>query len=158
MLIVHMLVGIPGAGKSTLARQIAPAAVVVSADTIRLELYGSLRAAHETDRAARLREVFDVFHDRIARHLAAGADVVADATHLTVDARRHVLDVADAHGARVHAHLFADVGQALVRNRARGHDARVPHGVQAEMVTRFRAALDRIAHEPYHAVTTVTTV
>ena len=75
---VILLIGLPGSGKSTIAKRIAEAtgATVISLDTIRGELTGSEAEQSQNQR------VVAVAHKRAAASLRAGRSIVVDATHL----------------------------------------------------------------------------
>lgn len=82
-----MMVGIPGSGKTRAAELIAKRerATLVSTDAVRLELFG--------DEAKRRKNplVFHEVYARIEQALAAGSDVVFDATNVDRDKRMSVL-------------------------------------------------------------------
>lgn len=84
-----MLVGLPGAGKTYTAQQLAKScnAVVLSSDNIRKELYGSevTQGTHD--------EVFGLMNKRAADYLKNGTSVVYDATNLRRKNRKHLLSV-----------------------------------------------------------------
>lgn len=69
-----MLIGIPGSGKSTWAKE--QRGTIISTDAIRHELFGDI---NDQTRNA---EVFDAAHTSIKCHLEAGNDVIFDATNL----------------------------------------------------------------------------
>lgn len=81
-----MLVGFPGAGKSTLAKEYENKGYVVhSPDVIRNEL--DLHSLDDTQR------VFDILHERILVDMMAKKDIVYDSTNLTVRRRRKFLSL-----------------------------------------------------------------
>lgn len=80
---LFVMVGPSGAGKTTFINSelmhpdaLDLKAVVVSSDAIRMELNGNIEDQSNNTK------VFELFYDRIAKNLAAGRNVVADATHL----------------------------------------------------------------------------
>ncbi|MCD7954396.1 MAG: AAA family ATPase [Lachnospiraceae bacterium] len=85
---LYLMVGLSASGKSSIAREIAAGedALIVSSDTIRGELSGGNCADQ-----SRTNEVFRIFNQRIRDGLRAGRTVVADATELTMKARRSLL-------------------------------------------------------------------
>ncbi|MCD7882871.1 MAG: AAA family ATPase [Lachnospiraceae bacterium] len=85
---LYLMVGLSASGKSSIAREIAAGedALIVSSDTIRGELSGGNCADQ-----SRTNEVFRIFNQRIRDGLRAGRTVIADATELTMKARRSLL-------------------------------------------------------------------
>ncbi len=72
-----VLCGLPGAGKSTYARQYVqehPETKIMSSDSIRKELYG------DESIQGKPAEVFDLMKRRAVEHLNNGIDVIYDAT------------------------------------------------------------------------------
>lgn len=74
--VLVVLIGPPGGGKSTLARERFPARDIVSTDAIREELFGSCERIDKDEFVMR------EFHHRIRTRLESEQRVVADATHL----------------------------------------------------------------------------
>ena len=93
-----MLSGLPGDGKSYLARRLAEAcgAEVVESDAVRLRLTGKPRFTR-----AENRRVFDVCHTLIERLLSEGRTVIMDATNLVEAHRGTVYVIAERTGARL---------------------------------------------------------
>jgi len=105
-----ILVGLPGAGKTSFVRARLAGHVHVSKDLI-----GSVR-----DRNARQLSL-------IAQALGAGRSAAVDNTNLKVVDRAPLVAAARAAGARVVGYLFdATAKECLARNRAREGKARVP--------------------------------
>src|SRR5579875_3853897 len=125
-------VALPGAGKTTWTRTLFPDHTRVSSDDIRQELMG------DTYDATRNEEVWQRWNAGLRDALERGESVIADATNLP---RRHRLDCQDLArhaNASIHAIVFRNVGQAVVRNAARkgaqqGHQA-VPHAAMINFV------------------------
>ena len=106
-----ILVGLPGAGKSTFVRTHYPAHVHVSKDNF---------PPGARDKQAR--------QDALLRTaLAAGRPVVVDNTNVTVADRAAIISVAREFGARiVGVYIDASVREAIARNETRQGRARVP--------------------------------
>jgi predicted kinase len=149
--------GIPGSGKSTWTAAHLPHAQTVATDAIRRELAGSLLDAWATpQRADEInRQVFAAYYERIAALLAAGHDVIADATNLYSSARTQLRDIAAAAGAGTHLLLFSDLAGAQLRNVTRVPDAIVPPSSMAKMLSQFSAAMNDLAGECYGAATEI---
>lgn len=106
-----LLIGLPAAGKSTFARQrFAADHTYVSKDSLRNNRQPGRRQAQ-----------------LIAEALQAGRSVVVDNTNPTVEERAVLIRLGQAHGARIVGYYFpTPASEALVRNRARTGQARVP--------------------------------
>jgi predicted kinase len=109
---VAVLVGLPGAGKSTFAAQrFADTHVHVSKDDLR-----------NNGRPARRQQQL------IEEALAAGRSVVVDNTNASVGERADILASARRHGARVVGYFFdCTARDCLARNAGRQGRARVPN-------------------------------
>jgi predicted kinase len=87
-----VMVGAPGAGKSTLATQIGKEenAVVISGDEVRTELYGN----------AAVQGKWEEIHDRIEEMVSdsCGVPVVLDGTHYLASYRREALTLLRSYG------------------------------------------------------------
>lgn len=81
-----MLVGFPGAGKSTIAKEYESKGFVVhSPDSIRNEL--DLHSLDDTQ------HILDITYDRIISDMKENKDIVYDSTNLTIRRRRKVLEL-----------------------------------------------------------------
>lgn len=131
-----VLVGIPGSGKTTYARQLLTrcrAMRLVSPDIIRERLHPGYEQGRAEHRQMNHRRIFAIAYREAAEALDAGQDVVFDATSLTGTSRRRLLRLAEGFGAIPIAHYFqATLRLALARNAAR--QRRVPAGVIAHML------------------------
>jgi predicted kinase len=114
---LYTMVGVPGSGKSTIAKQI-PNTVIVSSDSIRKELYGSEEIQGDS------KQVFDLVYKRIKEELTKGHDVVFDATNLTPKARKAVFRFNAEHIA---IYVSTSLDDCLKRNAAR--ERKVPEEV-----------------------------
>jgi predicted kinase len=106
-----VMVGLPGAGKSTLARQLFPGHDCISKDAFPPSARDTQRRQDAALRAA----------------LAAGRSVVVDNTNVTPGERASVIGIAREFGARVVAlYVAAATREAVARNAQRSGRARVP--------------------------------
>jgi len=83
-----MMVGLPGSGKSTIAKAlsaISPELKLISSDSIRQELYGDENKQGDPE------EVFSLVNNRIHEALKSGTSVLYDATNLYRKSRQSVL-------------------------------------------------------------------
>ena len=141
-----VMVGAPGAGKSTLATQIEKAenAVVISGDEIRAELYGN----------AAIQGKWEEIHDRIEEIVSesCGVPVVLDGTHYLTSYRREALALLRSYG-------YDDVEAIVVNppledcifrnaNRHRG----VPRHVVIGMHEKLQKSLAHINIEGFNRV------
>lgn len=143
-----ILAGIPGSGKSTYAQTHYPNVRVVSSDAIREEM-------GDVYDQTRNQRVFNTFHQRIAEKLAQGSDVIADSTALDEQARANLVSLAQVFKAEAHLVLFANIGQAVVRNRQR--ERVVPDNAMARMLDKFERTLLSLPKESqaYSSVTVI---
>jgi predicted kinase len=132
-----ILVGMPGSGKTTWAKQHKPGAAWVSSDNIRERYF---EAGDQTHNAA----VFSIFRSTIQELLRSGRDVVADATHLRaqdrVDTYLCSTEFTPAGPIRVaenHVIFFDNLDQAWDRNETREGWAKVPYEAMRKMETRL---------------------
>jgi len=125
---LHILIGIPGCGKSTYARKLAESTggTVVSSDGIRKELTGTEEYLYpELDS-----KVFAIFRTRIAEGIKTG-DVIADATNIHVKDWRRYMALCPA-GSASRAHWF-DISPDVAMVRQEGRGRKVPREVLDRM-------------------------
>ena len=97
-----LLVGIPGSGKTTYAKEytrIYDKTIHISSDSIRAELYGD--ESIQGDPA----EVFSLMQKRAVDALKSGNSVLYDATNMTRKDRSGIVAVCPRH-AQVEAHII----------------------------------------------------
>lgn len=109
---LYLLVGVPGAGKTTWAIQ-HPKLVHISSDAIRKELFGKEMTLQG------YRRVHRIMMERALGYLSAGQDVVLDSAHLSIRSRRKVLQALPADIRTIAVHIATPVYQALVNNQMR---------------------------------------
>lgn len=82
-----MMVGVPGSGKSTRAKELSleTGAVIMSSDALRFELFGDETSQEDNNL------VFQELHKRTKEALASGKDVIYDATNTNRKKRKHLL-------------------------------------------------------------------
>lgn len=146
-----MPVALPGAGKTTWTRTLFPSHKWISSDAIRQELMG------DTYDGTRNEEVWTTWNAGIREALERGNSVIADATNLPRRHRFDCQDLARHAGAEIHAIVFRNVGQSVVRNAARkgtqqGNQA-VPHAAMINFVRLYEQMLVDIETETYDSVT-----
>ena len=143
--VLHLLCGKIGAGKSTLARQLAaqPRSVLISEDTWLATLYpGEIHSiADYQRRAATLR---GLLADHVRALLQAGLSVVLDVPFNTPATRAWGRAVFES-AAVAHQLHFLDVADATCKARLRARNARGEHPFQAsdeafELITRHFVA------------------
>ena len=100
-----VLVGLPGAGKSTFARRLAPLieAVILESDVLRTVLFGTPNHANSENK-----RLFRAIHAVVLRLLLDKRNVIVDATNLRETHRKPYRDIASTAGARLEVvHLTA---------------------------------------------------
>lgn len=93
------LVGIPGSGKSTFAKELAKKekAVILSSDAIRRELYGD-----EVKQKTRI--IYRVLYERLNHCMENGQNVIVDATN--IERERRMFSLAKAKNAQTVCYYF----------------------------------------------------
>jgi predicted kinase len=126
---IVVLVGLPGAGKSTWLERIG--AVALSSDSIR-----RLLSDDETDQSIHPR-VFQTLRYLLEQRLAIGRPVTyIDATSLTPEERAPYLEIGRAHGCEVEA-IFFDVPLAVCMERNARRLRVVPPDALARMAAKL---------------------
>lgn len=123
-----LLIGIPGAGKTTLAQKlVARGFHCLNADSIRKRLYGDEAEQGDPEK------VFGIFFDELENELSQGFDIVIDNTNLNPKQRKPILDRAQAAGYSDIQLWLLDVPleTCLERNNARNRN--VPDDIVANM-------------------------
>ena len=139
--VLVVMVGVPGSGKSFLARAISETlgAELVQTDAVRKVLFRRPRYT-----AAETRAVYATCRRRLAAGLKVGRRVVFDATNLQESTRASLCRIAEQHGAVivvVATYATETVIRARLTARQRGHDPRdVSDADWAVYLTLRRAA------------------
>lgn len=129
-----LLVGIPGSGKTTLAKKVLERGFhYLNADSIREELYGDPSVQGDPQ------QVFDIFFNRLEIALVDGLDIIIDNTNLNPKQRKPILERAQGKGYSDIQLWLLDVPLqvCLERNRQR---ARI---VEEEIVANMFMELNR---------------
>ena len=135
---LYMLVGLPGCGKSTYAKSVAqnhPNYVWVSSDNVRYTMIND--QAHYFDHEY---EVYKEFTNQIKMNLNNGFNVLADATHLTRNSRKKLLNALEIDANEVSV-IWIDTSfeTSCERNSKREGITRVPQQQMFKMRNRFQA-------------------
>jgi predicted kinase len=142
-----VMVGAPGAGKSTLAAKLAESenAVVISGDEIRAELYGN----------AAVQGNWAEIHDRIEEMVSesCGMPVILDGTHYLSSYRREALAMLRGYGYNdieavvVNPPMIDCVFRNAIRHRG------VPRHVVISMHEKLQKSLVHVHIEGFNKVT-----
>lgn len=128
-----MMVGVPGAGKSTKIQDFIKMydAKAFASDAIRAELYGDESIQGDP------KEVFRVLEERLFEALAAGENVIYDATNIRWKNRKAFVDkVRKTCDARCYLAIMATAPDAC-KSRNAGRERQVPVGVIDRMIKNF---------------------
>lgn len=129
------MIGVPGSGKTTLARKIADKGFkYINADSIREELYGN--AAEQGDKE----EVFALFFKRLDELMKDGTDVIIDNTNLNPKQRKPILDKAQQFGYSDVQLWLLDVPLDVCLQRNKMRERVVPEDIVANMFMELNRA------------------
>ncbi|WP_331731407.1 AAA family ATPase [Kitasatospora sp. NBC_01300] len=144
-----VLLGISGAGKTTLANTLFPAAAVLSADHLRDVLTGD-PGNQDASRAAWAMLHSQLDH-RLGTQVREGVPTVVDAVNAEAWVRRDLIAAGRSHGMPVVALVVdVDLDTALARNAAR--DRRVPPDIIAAQHEELTKSLPGLPGEGFTAV------
>lgn len=123
-----ILVGIPGSGKTTLAKKIeARGYLCLNADSIRQELWGNALDQREPEK------VFGILYRQLEELLALGKDIVIDNTNLNAKQRKPILELATKAGYTDIQLWLLDVPLDLCLERNKNREKAVPDDVVANL-------------------------
>lgn len=93
-----IMVGLPGAGKSSIVQQVQKRipSVIISTDRVRLYVRG-----RPTYSAAEMMYIYEICYGLVERRLAKGQRVIFDGSNYLAARRQHLHDVAQRHNAPV---------------------------------------------------------
>jgi predicted kinase len=111
---LYLMIGYPGAGKTTVARIIhdATGAVHLWSDIERHKLFGRPTHSHEESR-----KLYDELNARTEALLAEGKSVIFDTSFNFLEDRRKLQAIAGKHGAETMA-VWVDIPEPKARHRA----------------------------------------
>lgn len=136
----YMMVGIPGSGKSKIAKELG--VKVYSSDELRKELWGNEGVQGDNN------EIFTELHKRIKESLRNGESCVLDATNIRASKRAHFLkEIKNIECEKICIMVASDINVCLVQNDSR--DRNVPHEVIKRMyfnieIPQYREGWDKI--------------
>jgi predicted kinase len=144
----YVMVGAPGAGKSTYAKKLAETenAFIVSGDDIRAELYGSAEIQGEWG------QIWERIDELVSE--CCGMSVIIDGTHYRKDYRQEAITLLRSYGYdKVEAIVMdASLATCLARNFQR-RERNVPDYIVIEMHEKLQNSLKRIFEEDFDRVT-----
>lgn len=129
-----MLVGLPGSGKSTWAKNYIyehPDTAHMSSDAIRKELFGDESIQENPEK------VFGLMHSRSIEALNSGKDVIYDATNMTRKDRSKIIEKCP-NGVRIECHIIWEYIDICVKRDSK-RERVVGEEVINRMVRRFQA-------------------
>lgn len=143
--------GLPGSGKTTLARALARkySAVHLSSDIVRKKI-----VAAPTYSAEEKRRVYDEFAAHAERLLAKGKDVVADATFYRREQRMRMVRLATAAGTRSYIVLCV-LPDRETEERLAGKGPRGKSDADYGVYTRMKRQFEPVSGSHVHVDTTL---
>lgn len=129
----YMLVGLPGSGKSTIAKSLAleKDTKIFSSDELRKELWGNENTQGDNN------ELFNELHNRIIKSLKSNENCVYDATNINSKKRTQFLNtIKDIDCKKICIIVATDINVCLQRNNSR--ERKAPYEVIKKMYTSFQ--------------------
>ncbi len=134
---LHVLIGAPGAGKSTFAKNMKvenPDIVILNLDSLRAEF-----GTGEEDQSVN-QQAYDAMIYRLYRALEENKSIVVDATNMDRQTRKRFVKIGKKHNATLIAHVLIVPREVLIeRNRIRGENGgrNVGEGVIDMMLNKY---------------------
>ena len=141
---VTLMSGLPGAGKDTWLRAHAPELPVVSLDALREELDVAPSGPQGV--------VVQRAREQAREHLRAGRPFAWNATNLSRQLRRGLIQLALDYGARIRI-VYVESPEAALRSQNRGRAAAVPDRVIDRLLDRWEVPDCTESHEVVFDVT-----
>lgn len=113
MATLYIMIGIPGAGKTTYAKYSLSHAEYIGADALRKELYGkelTLRG---------YRKIHKIMLERAEASLRQGKDTVIDCANLSAKARKRYHSILTPNDRMIAVYVHTTLRQAFANNRSR---------------------------------------
>lgn len=132
---LRVLIGLPGVGKSTWAKQHFDETCILSSDDYREKILGNV--SDQSNNSL----VFDALYKDMELKFREGVqDVIFDATNLSVKRRKRFIDLAHKYNYQVEAVVFVEpLDVILERNKSR--DRVVPEDVIIQKYKNFHVPL-----------------
>jgi predicted kinase len=147
MMKAYVLIGAPGAGKSTLAADLAESenAVVISGDAVREELYGDAAIQGQWS------EIADRIDELVSE--SCGLPVILDGTHYLASYRREALALLRSYGYTDVEAIVCNPSLATCIARDFQRKRHVPDYIIREMYSKLQSSLKGIHDEGFDEVT-----
>jgi predicted kinase len=143
---VILLIGVPGSGKSTYAKQrfTTPNHIILSTDSIREELFGDENVQGDW------RKIESLLRKRVVDFLVKGTTPVIDATHAQQKHRMHAITWIRHLGAEVHG-VHVSTPLAVCQERNQNRSRKVPEAVINSMHAALQKNPPNLA-EGFHSI------
>jgi predicted kinase len=133
---LYIMIGLSGAGKSTIAKQLAEDenCVIISSDAIRGEICEGGVADQSKNE-----EVFKIYHKRIKQNLLAGKNVIADATNITIKSRKAIFETVREIECYIVAYIIPKkIEKCIIDNASNVRNNPVPEDVIYKQHSKFQ--------------------
>ena len=143
----YVMVGAPGAGKSTYATKLAEMedAVIISGDDVRLELYGSASIQ------GKWHEIWDRIEELVSE--SCGMPIILDGTHYRRDYREEAVALLRSFGYTCIEAVVVNPTLATCLSRNFQRKRHVPDYVIQEMHEKLQTSLKSIDNEDFDRIT-----